>query len=722
MKNVSEKRYNEARAKALELMASLSVTEKIGQLSQFGTSIYNNELNYHAENFPEGKIGSYLSIKKPETINFLQKECKDKFPTYIPFLFADDVIHGFRTTLPTPLAQSCSWNPDAAEKGAAVAAKEAWLAGIRWTFSPMVDIARDPRWGRIMEGYGEDPYLCGKMGAATVRGYQGKEIGEKYKLLACMKHFIGYGNCVGGRDYNEVEMSLPTLYDIYLPSFKEGIDAGAATVMSAFNSLNGVPCTGNKWLLQDILRDKVGFEGFVVSDWGSVHEQVPHGVAKDTKEAMERGFKSGVNMLMSGDDYSNYLPELIAEGKITEADIDEMLLPILTYKYLLNLWEDPFANAEEAEKTFFCDEHMEICREIGRECIVLAENNGILPLDKSKKIAVIGPLADDKKEIMGSWTCWADENYSTSIFEGLKKAGYDVRTERACGVYEGDDADIDRAVELAKNCDITVLCLGEEAGMAGECQSRVNNSFTTVQWKLMNKIIDLGKPIVLLISSGRPMLVDGFREKMDAIAYIWQLGNATGDAVADVLSGEYDASGRLSVSVLKDVRQAPLYYNRPNCGRPYTPDNGYHMGYRDIAPLPEYPFGYGLSYAKFEYSNVTLSADTLTPDGNLTAKCTVKNVSNREGSTVAQLYIRDMVGSTVRPIKQLKGFQKFALKAGEEREISFTLSVKDLAFHNPQLRYVAEAGDFTLWIGQHSDDDSRPATFALSETCEVDYR
>ncbi len=721
MKNVSEKRYNDAKAKALELMAGLSLAEKIGQLSQFGTSIYNNELNYHAENFPEGKIGSYLSIKNPDTINFLQQECKEKFPTYIPLLFADDVIHGFRTTLPAPLATSCSWNPEAAKEGAAIAAKEAWLAGIRWTFSPMVDIARDPRWGRIMEGYGEDPYLCSRMGEAVVKGYQGDEIGEKYKVLACMKHFAGYGNCVGGRDYNEVEMSIPTLFDVYLPSFKAGIDAGAATVMSAFNSLNGVPCTGNKWLLKDILRDKLGFEGFVVSDWGSVHEQVPHGVAANTKEAMERGFTSGVNMLMNGDDYNNYLPELLNEGKISEQDIDDMLLPILIYKYLLGLFENPFANKEEAEATFFCDEHMEKAREIASECIVLAENNGILPLDISKKIAVIGPLADDKKEVLGSWTCWPDESYTTSIYEGLKKAGYNVEHERACGVYEGNDADIDAAVELAKRCDIALLCLGEEAGMAGECQSRVNNSFTSVQWKLLNKIIETGKPIVLLISSGRPMLVDGFREKMDAIAYIWQLGNAAGDAVADVLSGKKDASGRFSTSILKDVRQAPLYYNRPNCGRPYTPDNGYHMGYRDIAPLPEYPFGYGLSYAKFEYSAPTLSCATMAADGSITAKCVVKNISDREGSTVAQLYIRDMVGSTVRPIKQLKGFQKFSLKAGEEREVCFTLSPKDLAFHNPALEYVAEAGDFTLWIGRHSDDDSHPAHFALAETVAVEY-
>ncbi len=721
MKNVSEKRYTEARQKALELMQNLSLTEKIGQLSQFGTSIYNDELKYYSENYPEGKIGSYLAIRNPETINFLHKECKDKFPTYIPLLFAEDVIHGFRTTLPTPLAQSCSWNPAAAEEGAAVAAKEAWLAGIRWTFSPMVDIARDPRWGRIVEGYGEDPYLCSRMGEATVRGYQGKEIGEKYKVLACMKHFVGYGNCVGGRDYNEVEMGLPTLYDIYLPSFKAGIEAGAATVMSAFNSLNGVPCTGNKWLLRDVLRDQLGFEGFVVSDWGSVHEQVPHGVAADTKDAMERGFTSGVNMLMNGNDYNDHLPELINEGKITEADIDAALEPILTYKYLLGLWENPEADIEEAQRTFFCAEHIDACRRIGRECIVLTDNNGILPLDRSKKIAVIGPLADDKKEVLGTWTCWPDESHTTSIYEGLKKAGYDVQTARACGVYEGNDADIDAAVELARASDIAVLCLGEEAGMAGECQSRVNNTFTSVQWKLLNKVIETGTPIVLLISSGRPMPVDGFRDKMAAIAYVWQLGTAMGDAVADVLSGEHDASGRLSVSVLKDVRQAPLYYNRPNCGRPYTPDNGFHMGYRDIAPLPEYPFGYGLSYAKFQYSDPVVSSAELDPDGSITVSCKVRNISDRAGSTVAQLYIRDMVGSTVRPIKQLKGFEKFSLAAGEEREVSFTLTVNDLAFHNPALEYVAEAGDFKVWIGQHSDDDSREATFRLTESCKVKY-
>lgn len=721
MKNVSEKRFIDAREKALKLMKGLTLAEKIGQLSQFGTSIYNNELKYYSENYPDGKIGSYLAIRNPETINFLQDECKEKFPTYIPLLFAEDVIHGFRTTLPTPLAQSCSWNPDAAEKGAAIAAKEAWLAGIRWTFSPMVDIARDPRWGRIMEGYGEDTYLCSRMGEAVVRGYQGDEIGDKYKLLACMKHFIGYGACVGGRDYNEVEMSLPTLFDIYLPSFKAGIDAGAATVMSAFNSLNGVPCTGNKWLLQDILRKKCGFDGFVVSDWAAVNELVPHGVAADNKDAMEQGFNAGVNMLMAGNFYNDHLPELIKEGKITESDIDAALEPILTYKYLLNLWEDPYAHIEEAQETFFCEEHIESARKIARECIVLTENNGILPLDKSKKIALLGPMADDKKEVLGSWTCWPDEEKTTSIFEGLKNAGYQVECERGCNVFEGCAEDIEKAVKLVERCDIAVLCLGEEAGMAGECQSRVNNSFTSIQWQLLNRVMETGKPIVLLISSGRPMLVDGFREKMDAIAYIWQLGTATGAAVADVLSGEYDPSGRLSVSVLKDVRQAPLYYNRPNCGRPYTPDNGYHMGYRDIAPLPEYPFGFGLSYAEFEYSAPTLFSEKLDPNGQITATCRIKNTSNRRGATVAQLYIRDLVGSTVRPIKQLKGFEKIWLEAGEEKEVSFTLTVKDLAFHNPDLQYVAEAGEFNLWIGEHSDDDSRPATFRLTETCKVEF-
>lgn len=720
MYNASPERLEQATKNAEELLSRLSLTEKIGQLSQFGTSIYNDELQYHSDHYEDGRIGSYLAIKKPDIINYLQRECKDRFPTYVPLLFAEDVIHGFRTTFPMPIAQSCSFNPEVARRGAEVAAKEAYIAGIRWTFSPMVDIARDARWGRIVEGYGEDPYLCSRMSEATVKGYQGDEIGQKYRLMACMKHFIGYGGCVGGRDYNEVEMSLPTLMDIYLPSFKAGIDAGAATVMSAFNSLNGVPCTGNRWLLKDILRGKLGFDGFVVSDWAAVNELVPHGFAEDEKDAMEKGFTAGVNMLMAGDGYNNHLPTLIEEGKITESDIDEALKPILIYKYLLGLFEDPFADEEEAERVFFCDEHIEACRQAGRECIVMLENDGILPLKKDKKIAVIGPMADDNKEVLGTWSCWADPEKTITIYEGLKAAGYDVCTARGCSVFEGNDAEIAEAAKLAAECDIALLVLGEEAGMTGEAQSRVNHYLTGCQQKLLNSVLDTGKPVVLLISSGRPLILGDYRKKVNALAYIWQLGTSTGLAVADVLSGDFDVSGRLSVSAANDTRQLPLYYNRPNCGRPYTRTSGFHMGYRDNYAEPDYPFGYGLSYTSFEYSDLKLSADSMPSDGSITVSCTVKNTGDREGSTVVQLYVRDMVGCVVRPIKELKGFRKFSLKAGESRSLSFELKAEALAFHDTALRHIVEAGDFTLWVAQHSDDNTLSATFRVTDTREID--
>ncbi len=713
MAAVSKERWENAVSKAKELMKTLSLTEKIGQLSQFGTSIYNNEKVYYTDHYPEGKIGSYLTVRGADLTNRLQDECKEKFPTHIPLLFGDDVIHGYRTTMPIPLAQSCSWDPSIAERGAEVAAKEAYAAGIRWTFAPMVDIARDPRWGRICEGYGEDPYLCSRFSEATVRGFQGDEIGEKYRLLACVKHFIGYGNAVGGRDYNEAEMSLQTMYDVYLPPFQAGIDAGAATLMAAFHSLNGVPCSGSRFLLTDVLRGDCGFDGFVVSDAGSVGELVPHGYAEDPKDAAYKGLYAGVNMLMGGDLYNDHIPSVIEEGKLTEADVDEMLLPILTYKYLLGLFENPYTDEQDAERFFFCDEHMKVSYEAARDCIVLLENNGCLPLSKNQKVALIGPIANDAKLLLGSWACQRDPSRTVTIQQGFENAGVTVQYAKGSDISEGTAEDRAEAVRIAKECDVAVLVLGEDLGMSGEAKSRTELTIPQVQLDLLDAVLETGTPVVLLISAGRPIVVEAFKDRVAALAYMWQLGTQAGNAIADVLLGNCDVNGRLTVSVPRSVGQVPNYYNHSNTGRPHLGKVWYETGYMNESKLPTYPFGYGLSYTTFAYSDIRLSSDTMGKDGSITVSCKVKNVGDRAGKTVAQLYVRDLVGSCVRPVKELKGFQKFELAPGEEREIEFTLAAEALAFHSEKLEKVVEEGTFRVWIGQHSADETLMAEFCV---------
>lgn len=713
MLNVSSERMKDATMQAQKLISELSLTEKIGQLTQFGVSIYGDKLDYSLDHYEEGKIGSYLSACGAQVTNMLQKECAEKYPTHIPLLFAHDVIHGYRTTLPTPLAQSCSWDPSVAEKGAAVAAKEAYVAGLKWTFSPMVDIARDPRWGRIVEGYGEDSYLCSRFSEATVKGYQGKEIGEKYHILSCMKHFIGYGNCVGGRDYNEVEMSMHTLHNVYLPPFKAGIDAGAATVMTAYHSLNGVPCTGSRYLLTDVLRGECGFEGFVISDFAAVHEMVPHGYAENEKEAAYNAFTSGTNMVMAGDIYNDNFPQFIEEGKITEADIDKALLPILTMKVLLGLFENPYVDESEEEKVYFCKEHMEAAREVGRDCIVLLENDGTLPLQKGKKIALIGPLVDDKEHVLGTWACKKDPSKTVSIVEGFKNAGVEVVYAKGCDITEGSDKEIEVAVDTAKACDVAVVVLGESCEMSGEAHSRANLTIPEIQLQLLDAVIETGVPVVLLISAGRPIVVESFREKVAALAYVWQLGSSMGDAVADILTGKYDANGRLSVSVPRSVGQVPIYYNHPNTGRPNLGKVWYETGYVDESAYPRYSFGYGLSYTDFEFSDIVLSDNVMTVDGSITASCKVTNIGERAGRTVVQLYVRDLVGSCVRPVKELKGFEKISLNPGESCIVSFSLTSEELSFYNGELKKVIEPGRFHLWIGKDSEDENLFAEFEV---------
>lgn len=708
--------------KARQMIGELTLTEKIGQLSQFGTSIYNNTLNIYEDHLKEGKLGSYLTVNGAKLTNYIQKKALELMPTPIPALFGEDVIHGFRTIFPTPLAQSCSWNPEIARKGAEVAAQEAYAAGIKWTFSPMVDIARDPRWGRVVEGYGEDPYLCSRFAEATVKGYQGEpgELGKKNRIMATMKHLVGYGAAIGGRDYNTVDMSIQELNDTYLPPFRAGIEAGAETVMCAFNTFNGVPCSGSRYLLHDVLRQQLGFEGILVSDAHSIDEMIQHGFAEDDADCAEKSINAGVDILMAGDLFNDNVPELIKQGKLTEKQIDESLVRMLAAKIMLGIFEQPYVD-EDGEDCILCPEFLKASREAARECIVLLENrNETLPLKKEQKIALIGPLADDPKNILGPWIPANDKesvklllDNSTGVFAGLKNAGACVECAPGCAITGEDESKIPEAVELAKRCDVAVLALGEGRDMSGEAKSRAFIRIPDIQQKLLNAVLETGTPVVLLISAGRPIIVEEFKDRVAALAYIWQLGSETGNAVADVLTGAYNPSGHLTMSIPRHEGQLPVYYNHFRTGRPYQNKVWYESKYMDLDPTPAYPFGYGISYTQFAFENLVLSADEMTTDGSIQVSFDVRNTGSVDGYAVPQLYIRDLVGCCVRPVKELKGFCKLFVKAGETVRAELSLQAKDLAFCDPIGKMIVEPGKFHLWVGQNAWDETLFAEFAV---------
>ena len=724
-------KYKVARKRAEEMLEKMTLTEKIGQLSQFGTSIYSDDEKTYEDHFAEGKVGAYLTIKGAEKTNRIQKTLLKTTRLPIPALFGDDVIHGFKTTFPTPLAQSCSWKPEIVERGCSVAAKEAYSAGVKWTFAPMVDIARDPRWGRIAEGYGEDTYLCSKYAEAAVKGFQGEgeEALGKYKVMSCMKHFVAYGACIGGRDYNSADMSLQTLHDVYLPSFQAGIDAGSATVMASFQDVNGVPASGSRYLLTDVLRGEMGFKGYVVSDAGSINELVPHGYAEDGKDAALKGFGAGCDMLMHGDLFNIYIPQLLEEGKLTMEQVDESVLRILSFKYMSGLMDEPFVD-EADEGCFFCDEHLEAALEAARECPVLLENNGILPLsDNVKKIALVGPYAlddeDAKKSLLGCWACMRDPEKTVTVEAGLKKLLGDkveITTAKGCpsfsdvseiAIWDDGGVMLNEAIGATKDADVIVAVLGEWTGVSGEASSLSDISLPAPQRRLLDALIETGKPVVLLVTSGRPLILTEYKDKVAALMMIWQIGTRAGDAIAEVLTGKTNPSGHLSVSFPVSVGQIPIYYNYYNTGRPVRNKVRFEAKYQDIQPNPLYPFGYGKSYTDFSYEDIELSSNEMTEDGSIDVTLTVKNIGERDGATVVQLYIRDLFGCRVRPVKELKGFKKLFLKAGEEQKLTLTLKATDLAFSDEKNEKIVEKGKFKLWIAEHAEDSSREFDFAI---------
>ena len=717
MSNImNSKAYAEARKKAEEKVKELNLTEKIGQLSQFGTSIYLTEENLFRDLYAEGKIGAYITIIGADKTNKIQKELIETSRSHIPALFGDDVIHGFHTTFPTPLAQSCSWNPKIVRRGCEVAAKEARRSGVQWTYSPMVDIARDPRWGRVIEGYGEDTYLCSRMSEAAVKGYQGEgETLGKDNVFACMKHFIGYGAAIGGRDYNSAEISDQHLHDVYLPPFAAGIEAGAATVMTAFEDINGVPATANKYILKDVLRDEVGFKGLVVSDAGATSELTHHGFAENEDDAAIKAFNAGCDMSMQlmGNYYNKGLPIGINEGRIDVKDIEESAIRVLTLKYLCGVMDDPYTEEGNTD-CFFSDEHMKATYDAAIECAVLLENDGSLPIKNAKKIALIGALAGDegKRHLLGAWAGHIVPEKTVTIEEGLRKAlgeSAEIVYSYGCSVAddgsENDDNTIAEAVKIANDCDTVICVVGEEAGRSGEASSYANIHLPGNQEKLIDELLATGKKLIVLVASGRPVILSSFNKKVNALMQVWQLGSMAGAAIADLVLGKVCPSGHLTLSHPRSEGQIPIYYNHYNTGRPLYKTDRWKTCYRDLESTPLYPFGYGLSYTSFEYSDIKLSDTVMNADGEIEVSLNVKNIGECDGAAVVQLYVRDLVGCRVRPVKELKGFKKVFLKRGEEKAVKLCLPASSLAFHDISMNKIVEPGKFKLWIAESSDDN-----------------
>jgi beta-glucosidase len=696
----------------------MTLDEKIGQMNQYNgdwaaTGPITKEGDKQ-DQIRRGRLGSMLNVTGVEHTRQLQEIAMNS-RLKIPLLFGQDVIHGYRTTFPIPLAEAASWDLDAIESSARVAGREAASAGVHWTFAPMVDIARDPRWGRVMEGAGEDPYLGSCIARARVSGFQGKGLGDTAAVMACAKHYAAYGAAIGGRDYNSVDMSLRTLWEIYLPPFRAAEEAGAATFMNSFNDLNGIPATGNAYLLREVLKGKWKFKGVVVSDWGSVGEMINHGYAKDNKEAALEAVTAGCDMDMESRSYIGNLAALVREGKVKPELIDEAVRRILTKKFEMGLFDDPFRFCDQRreQRQWNNPENLRIGEEMAKKSIVLLRNeNRVLPLSKqTKTIALIGPLVRSIRENLGFWSYeWPDDSARiVSPWAGIqKKLGEGTRLlyAKGCGITDTSHAGFAEAIEAAKQADIVVMDIGEAPDMTGEAKSRSNIHLPGVQEDLVRAIVETGKPVVVLISAGRPLVFNYTAAHATAILYTWWLGTEAGNAIADVLFGDYNPSGKLPISFPRAEGQIPIYYNHFSTGRPARNDSdvNYVSAYTDLPNDPRYPFGFGLSFTQFVYSDLQLSATSFKPGGKLTATVTLANAGGADGRETVQWYVRDLVGSVVRPVKELKGFEQVFLKAGESKKISFTVDVEKLRFYNDKLQHIYEPGEFRLYVGGNSRD------------------
>lgn len=714
-------------ARVASLLAQMTLEEKVGQLDQLtGEGLSPNIL----ARVRSGQVGSLLNEVDPVIVNALQHEAVENSRLHIPLIFARDVIHGFKTMFPIPLGQAASWNPRLVEQASAIAADEASSVGIRWTFSPMVDIARDARWGRIAEGYGEDPYLTSVMGVATVRGYQGSDLSNPNTMAACVKHFCGYGVSEGGRDYNTTWIPTPLLRDVYLPPFKAGADAGAATFMCSFNDINGVPSSGNKFLLRDVLRNEWNWTGAMVSDWNSVGEMIAHGFAADNRHAAELGANAGVDIDMMSHSYTGHLADLVREGKVSMEVLDDMVRNTLRLKFRLGLFDNPYIDLDNASRFYNFSSLDAACR-AAEESAVLLTNNGVLPLAKSvKKILVTGPMADAPHDQSGTWSFDMEKEHTITPLTSLRKIYGEENVIYIPTLTYSRDRNTDqfaKARKAAARADVVLFFGGEEAVLSGEAHSRADISLPGAQTDLLRELKQSGKPVVAVIMAGRPLTLPAEKEMCDAILFSFHPGTMGGPALANIISGAVAPGGKLPVSFPRMVGQVPIYYSHKNTGRPTESmmliddipleapqtSTGCTSFWLDAGLDPLFPFGYGLSYTSFEYSEPVLSATEMGTDGSLTVSCTVRNVGSVEGSDVAQLYVRDLVGSLARPVKELKGFEKFSLRPGESRTITFTLAADDLAFHQLDGERVIEPGDFHLWVDNSSDCKKQPVKFCI---------
>ncbi|MDQ1639248.1 MAG: beta-glucosidase [Pyrinomonadaceae bacterium] len=698
---------NERRIEAL--LARMTLAEKLAQLQQLdgeGNGTFRPE---HPDLIRKGLLGSTLNVRGAKNTNQLQHVAMDESRLKIPVLFGFDVIHGYRTIFPIPLAEASSWDPASAERSAGIAAQEAYASGVRWTFAPMLDVARDPRWGRITEGAGEDPFLGAAFARARVRGFQGTDYSAPDKILACAKHWVAYGATEGGRDYNTTDMSEQTLREIYFPPFKAAVDAGVGTVMSAFNDLNGVPASANRFTLTEVLRGEWKFDGFVVSDYTSVKELINHGLAADDQDAARLALNAGVDMEMVSRLFNQHGPQLLQQGKVSQATIDEAVRRVLRIKFRLGLFEHPYTDETRESRSLLTSENRGAARAIADRSMVLLKNeHETLPLNKAvHSIAVIGPLADDHRAPLDWWSGDGKPEDTVTPLMGIKtkvspatKVGY----AKGCDILGDSTAGFAEAIALARDSDVAIVFVGESAEMMGEAASKSSLDLTGRQMDLVKAVQATGKPTIVVLMNGRPLTVGWIVENTPAVLEAWMGGTEAGNAIADVLFGDVNPSGKLPVTWPRTVGQVPIYYNHMNTGRPPEANKRYTSKYLDVPWTPQFPFGYGLSYTQFKITNLQLSAPHISPAGKLMVSVDVQNVGRREGAEVVQLYIRDLAASMTRPVKELKGFQRITLAAGEKKRVEFSLAPEQLGFWNREMRFVVEPGDFKVMVGANSED------------------
>jgi len=723
--SIAQQNSSEIDRKVDALLKQMTLEEKAGQLTQLA-----NKTPESLQAIREGKVGSLLGVLGAENANEAQRAAVEHSRLKIPLILGYDVIHGYRTVFPVPIASTGSFDMPLLEQAERVAAKEATASGVKWVFAPMLDIARDPRWGRIVEGIGEDPYLGARVAEAKVRGFQGKSMADPDSVVACAKHYVAYGAAEGGRDYNTVDISEQLLREIYLPPFQGAVDAGIGTFMSSFQDLNGVPGVSNHHTLTDILRDEWKFNGFVVSDWGAVHELLAHGFASDDADAAAKALKAGVDMDMVDNAFER-IPELVRSSKLPESVVDEAVRRVLRVKFEAGLFDHPYADPAREKTDILTPESLQTARQLAQESMVLLQNKSdVLPLAKHKTVAVIGPLADDKASQLGPWAGNGQAKDAVSPLEGivakigkqhvLYAKGVDIPSFEGSGLGAGvatpappsatgvqgiananKPASIGDAVTAAKKADVVVLFLGELAGMTGEASSRASLDFPGDQLKLANAVLATKKPVILVVESGRPLDIRWATYHTQAILQAWFPGVQAGNAIADVIFGDASPSGRLAVSWPRTLGEIPIYYNHRATGRPSSPDR-WHTGYLDLPNTPLFPFGYGLTYSKFSYSHLAVKTPTIAPDGSLEVTADVENTGSREATEVVQFYVHDRVGLTSRPVRELKGFERVTLRPGEHKTVDFSVKANDLGSYDPQMHWVVNSGTYDVWVAPDS--------------------